>query len=507
MLLPLEKATSLSQPERVVTVVETLWGPDKLVRVRDDAGVVWDHPEADLYPVSQPDTIEEHPQESREDTLLRRDVEDLIPNIQNQNLNGHSVYSSYREANLFKYCRLSRLHVPISNVRLLKEAIDKGIPCDRWISFTCLSIQKCNHCGAYPQGETNGLEIRFKSSCPAPNGVYPCVTKLNVPSGRLVIENDLRELFPNPDHFDVNTDWGLVETTKSYAEIGLAHGFVGNTCPGFYLGAGRKSTYHIGTVSTEYWDGKGYRKRRVRSLGTRLAGICTDLWWYSICDADEFVRRGGNLSNVTVVDLKPGVYQITQNARVECEKNNPSVYATFKWLGKPKPWQDLNARYQNMNVTPYDFITWYNATYRGTRKDWAAPMNHALCVIGNGMDWHEQGFPLVPALHQSFQHEVPMFREKLSWYPLCDFSYVDKATHAETPISDEWVKVCFNILQNIISFGDASNLREGQSVFALSCYRRLVKRFPHLVDETYLRWVEDGDRADLWIQKLSRNGP
>ncbi|MFX8653186.1 hypothetical protein ABTM19_20885, partial [Acinetobacter baumannii] len=82
-------------------------------------------------------------------------------------------------------------------------------------------------------------------------------------------------------------------TTQDYAKIGMAHCCVGNSCPAMYeCRDGRRaadSHFVIGTTSSRGKAPRFHSDDRVH----RVAGICTDLWLYSICDADEFVKRAG----------------------------------------------------------------------------------------------------------------------------------------------------------------------------------------------------------------------
>jgi hypothetical protein len=103
-------------------------------------------------------------------------------------------------------------------------------------------------------------------------------------SGKIIIENDLREDFLNDgeeDDFDINSTRGKIECTQFYADKGLLHGFVGNSCPGVYY----SKEEGVILIGAEYDD----KDKPILPNDTykRITSICTDLWWYSICDVNS----------------------------------------------------------------------------------------------------------------------------------------------------------------------------------------------------------------------------
>ncbi|KKL57029.1 hypothetical protein LCGC14_2239470, partial [marine sediment metagenome] len=121
---------------------------------------------------------------------------------------------------------------------------------------------------------TNGISVWADEECPYPHG-FTIEFELNVPSGQIVATDDLRPLFDILGDYDINTDEGCRLTTLAYEQIGCAHGFVGNSCPGIYK------------QGNKYIIANGGHDRD----GEQVGSIGTDLWWYSIVDADEFKRR------------------------------------------------------------------------------------------------------------------------------------------------------------------------------------------------------------------------
>ena len=141
------------------------------------------------------------------------------------------------------------------------------------------SFSECSECGDYVELLTDGRTILARSACQCPPE-GPIEFELNVPSGRIVVANDLRDLFDVPGDFDINHRLGTIKQTLAMARIGCAHGFVGNSCPGVYRVD--ENTLAIASVPVD-----DDTDEPINPPGERVGGICTDLWWYSIVDADE----------------------------------------------------------------------------------------------------------------------------------------------------------------------------------------------------------------------------
>lgn len=137
---------------------------------------------------------------------------------------------------------------------------------------------------------------------------------LQVPSGKLAIGNDFRDQYPGCPDFYVNEISGIKQTFEWYAKNGLLHGFVGNSCPGVFQD---KERILIAIASDDCDD----------IPGTRISGICTDLWWYSIADLDDLVSRGGEPE--LIVDVAPGRYVIKHSIDANGWIDTPFTYATI----------------------------------------------------------------------------------------------------------------------------------------------------------------------------------
>lgn len=195
------------------------------------------------------------------------------------------------------------------------------------------TVFSCNWCDAYPGFEVTGkasdpndpLTLVAKTECPIPDGLIS-VIDLAVPSGRIIVADDLRpvydpEMQPDPGY---NSVAGQVQFTHLMAAVGCAYGPVGNTSPSLVrVGDGR---YEI--VSFDEDEGYGQET---------LASICTDLWAYSIADYDHWLSQGGDsedLEFLDVVDVEPGVYHFTHltGLRGFDDETWPTVYATIELL-------------------------------------------------------------------------------------------------------------------------------------------------------------------------------
>jgi len=223
-----------------------------------------------------------------------------------------------------------------AELKALHQALKTGTKLDRYVDVgRDFDIRTCAHCGADNfRIEADGVSLRLSGDpCPWPDEIPANEWELNVPSGRIVVADDLRAQFPltmGDDLPSVNTIIGCRAVSQSYAAVGLAHGFVGNTCPGvFCLG---EDKYEISSFYEDEEEGSTSSKPKKAAV-KKVASICTDLWWYSICDSDEWKRRtrkfGGTLkeSGAKTMKVKPGVYRFKHN---DSMKEDEVVYATFE---------------------------------------------------------------------------------------------------------------------------------------------------------------------------------
>lgn len=271
--------------------------------------------------------------------------------------------SKERVAFLWSDLRLSWVMTP-SAAQTLRDSLSSGAPLEKPLVLGTGGIAcGCPHCGNDLHFETDGKEVRVSNPCPSPAGVYPIEVELNVPSGKIVFANDLRECFPILGEYDINIDAGQAKTTAKYAEFGMAHCFVGNSSPGIF----RVQDGEI-TVSTladdERWNDDTERYETVPAEevqkcmppGENAGSICTDLWWWCGVDLDEFRKRFGGTDeefkvmlqdDCIVVDVKPGVYRISHfdpSERDSAPAGGPQHFSKITWLRPADPVEDYRRK-------------------------------------------------------------------------------------------------------------------------------------------------------------------
>lgn len=130
-------------------------------------------------------------------------------------------------------------------------------------------------------------------------------------SGKIIVENDLREFFERPPGYDLNSVQGLINQTHWYARQGMCHGFVGNSCPTLYLSE-KHGKILIGVDYDRETDEMNPTPILPDDSYKELCSVITDLWWYSIMDYDEFVARNPdvNVNALTVVDIPAGNWKL-----------------------------------------------------------------------------------------------------------------------------------------------------------------------------------------------------
>lgn len=240
---------------------------------------------------------------------------------------GHDVSFDTYNLTLLKY----------EDLKEIVEAIeDPDSDRNKWIKIPKLAspsfINLCTKCGERVYFETNGKDVRATSRCKFYNGHPPYEFELEIPSGKMVVANDLRRLFDEDETIRNSVDWnsevGMNEYVKLWAKNKLAHAFVGNTCP--RLIKLNDDAYTIGNVPIDFTEDE--------VIGDTVANITTDLWWYSICDYDEFTKRSAGKSRKyyeSVVDVKPGTYKFYHQYHLVNNVNVDS-FVNYTWIKRAK---------------------------------------------------------------------------------------------------------------------------------------------------------------------------
>lgn len=202
---------------------------------------------------------------------------------------------------------------------------------------------KCGECGEELVLTYDGKTITLRDTagrvCPNPEGMPEYTFEIPVPSGRLVVTDNLFNFFPDVEpriHDSCKYNTGCRQISEACASLGLAHGMVGNTCPGVYRHPSDKYTVSVGGYDPNLEEENGYdpnleEENYIEPPKEYLARIGTDLWWY--CMADEDMLKGrGYKGGEDVIVVKPGWYRFTHRYHQVRDLPRPSDFATFEWV-------------------------------------------------------------------------------------------------------------------------------------------------------------------------------
>lgn len=338
-----------------------------------------------------------------------------------------------------------------------------------------LPKETCYICGEKVRFSLNDKTLTADSNCKYPNGYPDIEFTINVPSGQIVYGNDFRDQFQLIGDWYVNYTSEVARCIQDYAAINFAHCHVGNTCPGIYKINGRNDKFWVGT--------KGENKRNAITNSKCIGGFCTDLWWTSMADYNDFIARGGNV-NTETFKCKPGVYKFTHRYH---KSNGDGLFTTIEWIREPDEWIDHQAAYEALNFTAgqvfnsyfKDKQDFYGSPTDGyiknsyaesvskaqgcvNKKEWPYyfAASRLLCVLGNGLEWHKNGWCSTGVMPNKdcVDIEIPIFTKAYHWYPLSDSSGIGEMvstsrTGIEQDANPSFVKLGFNILQAIIRYG------------------------------------------------------
>ena len=192
--------------------------------------------------------------------------------------------------------------------------------------------------------------------CNLPKGLDEYTYKLNIPSGKLLFANDLRELFPEFSRFEadkyiteksgyqngINSELGVMYTQEFWNNHGMIYVQVGNTSPHVFQDSITKniqvkfeSIYtpqegdEVIEVDEDSDDDPDYIKNYT-ATEKDLGYICTDLW--AVCAIDHDLMKAlckkhkisfKSLSDSCIkVNVEPGEYNVRSfNASHDSSKN------------------------------------------------------------------------------------------------------------------------------------------------------------------------------------------
>lgn len=175
------------------------------------------------------------------------------------------------------------------------------------------SSSRCAWCDAPKDFQAIDGMVCQPEPCLHPDGITTTVT-LAVPSGRIVVYDDLRHVYDgfNDDFACYNSVLGQAQVTEAMAALGCAFGPVGNSCPGLYRTG--EGAY---VIASPGYDDEDEPTGFLAHLEP-LARIITDLWAYSVADHDDYLAKGGashpqRMHGPDVVEIPPGTYRFTHH--------------------------------------------------------------------------------------------------------------------------------------------------------------------------------------------------
>jgi hypothetical protein len=366
----------------------------------------------------------------------------------------------------------------------------------------------CRHCGAQLTVEIRGEELRVVGEpCEFPDGIEFWEEELNVPSGKIVIRDDLRQYFEfKMDLPDDGKGW--VAFAKAWAARGMIYGQVGNTCPTVHKTGKTNTSFRIVNQDEDTYDEERgewveipAEERAFR--GRRVAAVCTDLWAYHCVDYREFERRVEEgtlreaLATVKTFSVKKGVYRFRHYIRPREVEKGGTLFAEIEWVRPPDPeinfyWQEQSERLPTALEGCLQAIEEYPTLYlprmpADESRTWdeqydrrvpfeacseeqreralARAADHFMCVLGGGVEWGKRGVPVLhisprvrqlaidcESLYGTALGAVPTFTRRQHWYPLCD-RYGGLAHVASTDgVERTWVLLAQNVCQSYLSF-------------------------------------------------------
>lgn len=193
---------------------------------------------------------------------------------------------------------------------------------------------ECKTCGDRPWPRLTEDGAFIDTPCLLPDGVTTTIT-LAVPSGKIIISDDLRPTYKIEDREDwltINSSSGMQRQGLAFAEIGCAWGFVGNSSPGLY-----RTGEHTYVIASPDYDEETDEVTGPLAAIKPLAAICTDTWAYCIADYGDFLARGGaghtSWHARDVVEIPAGTYEFTTysgKAGFECHGDGTVIFADIR---------------------------------------------------------------------------------------------------------------------------------------------------------------------------------
>lgn len=359
------------------------------------------------------------------------------------------------------------------------------------------SLLECDECGKSPNVLFDGVGFVMEP-CPNPRGLPAIEFELNVPSGQIVVTDDLRDWFPITGRFNLDSKVECKLTSEVFAKLGLAHAYVGNSDPSVYRV--NKRSYTVGTKAPK----KGAKK---------VAKITTKLHWFSFCDYSNLSQLTGGVlpREIQIVDVEPGVYKFTHKFFLAEDRWERRTFTTFEWLRPADEATDLQAAARAKNLTAEQILFRYVEDWGWKTErpidDLIRGACQLLCTLAGGYEYHPNGWlgsnPLVS--EDDPELPIPVFSERFHWSLISDHSWLacmggvgggNRRKGNGRVFNESFVRLGFNIVASIIrygadvSWGDDRDTpeqlkarEEPQIRWAWHIYLGLSKRYP--------QWVPD----------------
>ena len=204
------------------------------------------------------------------------------------------------------------------------------------LEFFSIDLMTCHLCGQHCGSATligNELKIyKYREKrhvglekCEI-NGSEPYTVEIDIPSGEMVVANELRDLFPKLNtldrypHYSLNCLGGRKHCTEWYAQHGYVEMNVGNCSCVMYQTNKTADKFVIG--ATNCVVGK-----------KEVADVCTGFWGYGVTDYALAVKNGlGKLkadnpySDYEIVHCKPGRYRFAHEYHLHEDDGSRYIY-------------------------------------------------------------------------------------------------------------------------------------------------------------------------------------
>lgn len=156
----------------------------------------------------------------------------------------------------------------------------------------------CGNCGDRIsfKASDSGEDYVSETECAYKDGFPPIEAMLEVPSGEIILFNDLRKFYEEESpRSNINYMIGQKQYTDHFAKQGMIMHFIGNTCASVVQVSDER--LEIGYFGCDKEEDCKYDTCPAPDCGfvekNEIGSICTDLWWYCAVDKDAFEKRIG----------------------------------------------------------------------------------------------------------------------------------------------------------------------------------------------------------------------